>query len=576
MNALPDFGPIPQARPQSTGGLGGLGGFVNSQGFGNILQAAGMSMMGAPRSNPLRDFGRYYGHIQDQQLRQDEFDRERADELASREAMEAALIAAGVSPEEARTLAINTQAAQLRLSQLQREREQAEYEGFLSRMPGYGGAAADSSGGSSGGLGGLGGSATIDGNNIPEIVPTPARQQIAQDYGGASVFAEPGAAQMNANRFTPGGAIADPNFIEPTPAPGPGAEIPLAKPAGNKTVAWLQENDPEVATLVDQGVISPQDGLGIATQRMQGQRAFEQRAQASQAELDGLYQKRDAMARWLTEAPSEKAYNKGKRHLDIYDAQIARLEKQREATAGTETMRNLQWRAEQAGLQPGTREYQNFMATGGKEGSLVTINNTPEGDMFAGLPKDVREEIFKRQVEAQDAADLIGVTNQGLQLLDQGAITGAGSDAKIAAIKWAQTLGVPVEGDIIDAANNTETYRSVMAKAVGKVIKNFGSGTGLSDADRQYAERLAGGDTNLNEPAIRRILAAGANQAQDKIRGFSTMRDKVLGGDLGALLSVQEAPAYTPSTVQGAAPRARNPQTGQTLEWDGNQWRPVQ
>lgn len=194
-----------------------------------------------------------------------------------------------------------------------------------------------------------------------------------------------------------------------------------------------------------------------------------------------------------------------------------------------------------------TGSFTDFMQSNRKAGATNINLPNPDANMFAGLPKDVRDEMFKRQETAQDAADLINVTNQGLQLLDQGAITGAGSTAKIAAIKWAQTLGVPVPDDIVSAANNTETYRSIMAKAVGKVIKNFGSGTGLSDADRQYAERLAGGDTTLNEPAIRRILAAGAKQAQERITHFNAMRDKVMGGDLGAMLNVDEPKPYQPA-----------------------------
>jgi hypothetical protein len=351
----------------------------------------------------------------------------------------------------------------------------------------------------------------------------------------------------------------------------------------------LQENDPEAAALVDQG-FSPRDALDIALVRQKSRKPAQAGAAPTQvaqaqtqpgpvADLNELYRTRDAIAQHLARAPigvTKEALDRGRAYYDIYDSQIKRAEEARKASQPPDTIRALEMRADLAGLEPGTVEYQKFMATGGR-GSLVTINNSPEGDVFAGLPKDVRAEIFKRQGEAQDAADLIGVTNQGLQLLDQGAITGAGSDTKISAIKWAQTLGVPVDGDIVDAANNTETYRSIMAKAVGKVIKNFGSGTGLSDADRQYAERLAGGDTTLNEPAIRRILAAGSSQAQGQIKRFSTMRDKVLGGDLGAMLNVQEPDEYTPATMSsGSAPRARNPQTGQTLEWDGSQWRPAQ
>lgn len=200
-------------------------------------------------------------------------------------------------------------------------------------------------------------------------------------------------------------------------------------------------------------------------------------------------------------------------------------------------------------LSPDALAQQLQLREAGKPSTV--INNNPESSMFAGLPKDVRDEMFKRQATAQDAADLINVTNQGLQLLDQGAITGAGSGAKIAAVKWAQTLGIPVSGDVASVVNNTEAYRSIMAKAVGKVIKNFGSGTGLSDADRQYAERLAGGDTNLNEPAIRRILAAGVKQSQQQISGYTAMRDKVMKGDLGAMLNVNEPPAYTPPPSSG-------------------------
>lgn len=35
---------------------GGLGGYLGSRGFGNILQAAGMSLMSSPRNNPLAGF----------------------------------------------------------------------------------------------------------------------------------------------------------------------------------------------------------------------------------------------------------------------------------------------------------------------------------------------------------------------------------------------------------------------------------------------------------------------------------------------------------------------------------------
>ena len=588
----------------TTGGLGDLGGYLNSPGFGNLLQAAGMSLMSSPRNAPLQNFGKLYVGLQDQQMQMDERDQQRG-------AIAAALKSWGFSDDEAMQLSANPDAAKIAIEQRQAREQKAADDSFYARRPAFGGF---------GGLGGLGSSPDVTGSATDGLLSFPG----VFDAGTAQA-APTGAQPLPDSLFR---TQPDTFSVDNPPQPLGRFEFARNAPAqdGNRTLDWLRENDPEVAALVtpDSG-ITPRDAFEIAQvrQRTMGglpqeqapdqpsgnltldylkkhapdvaaltegpdgisvrdaygihveDRKLRQAADETQAKLDQLYRYRDRYAQWASTARSDKTYNVAKRGLDDIDTQISRLERQQTRLAPPDSVRALQMRAELAGLQPGTPEYQKFMASGGREGSLVTINNSPEGDMFAGMPKDIREEMFKRQGEAQDAADLIGITNQGLQLLDQGAITGAGSGAKVAAVKWAQSLGVPIDGDIADAVNNAETYRAVMAQAVGKVIKNFGSGTGLSDADRQYAEQLAGGDTTLNEPAIRRILAAGVKSAKSKIGNFNSMRDKVLSGDLSAILNVQEPPEYS-APAAGGGTRARNPQTGETLEWDGSQWRPVQ
>ena len=588
----------------TTGGLGDLGGYLNSPGFGNLLQAAGMSLMSSPRNAPLQNFGKLYVGLQDQQMQMDERDQQRG-------AIAAALKSWGFSDDEAMQLSANPDAAKIAIEQRQAREQKAADDSFYARRPAFGGF---------GGLGGLGSSPDVTGSATDGLLSFPG----VFDAGTAQATPT-GAQPLPDSLFR---TQPDTFSVDNPPQPLGRFEFARNAPAqdGNRTLDWLRENDPEVAALVtpDSG-ITPRDAFEIAQvrQRTMGglpqeqapdqpsgnrtldylkkhapdvaaltegpdgisvrdaygihveDRKLRQAADETQAKLDQLYRYRDRYAQWASTARSDKTYNVAKRGLDDIDTQISRLERQQTRLAPPDSVRALQMRAELAGLQPGTPEYQKFMASGGREGSLVTINNSPEGDMFAGMPKDIREEMFKRQGEAQDAADLIGITNQGLQLLDQGAITGAGSGAKVAAVKWAQSLGVPIDGDIADAVNNAETYRAVMAQAVGKVIKNFGSGTGLSDADRQYAEQLAGGDTTLNEPAIRRILAAGVKSAKSKIGNFNSMRDKVLSGDLSAILNVQEPPEYS-APAAGGGTRARNPQTGETLEWDGSQWRPVQ
>jgi hypothetical protein len=44
---------------------------------------------------------------------------------------------------------------------------------------------------------------------------------------------------------------------------------------------------------------------------------------------------------------------------------------------------------------------------------------------------------------------------------------------------------------------------------VVNIVKAFGSGSGISNADREYAEKMAGGQIKLDEASIKRILDIG-------------------------------------------------------------------
>ena len=129
-----------QGQP-ATGGLGGLGGL----GGNPMLQAIGISLMSSPRNNPLQGFGDAYSGLQRMQMLR----QERADTLANtaqeRAAMEQALVAAGLSPEQAKVMAVNPQAAKLRLDMMERQRDmemQAQqrgqtYDFFAQNAPDY-------------------------------------------------------------------------------------------------------------------------------------------------------------------------------------------------------------------------------------------------------------------------------------------------------------------------------------------------------------------------------------------------------------------------------------------------------
>lgn len=133
----PQMAPIPTPNPMGMGGLGGLGGtpaqkqpgFFQSDSFGNILTALGVSLMGSPRNNPLLGFGPTLLAGQ-KGIRED---RQAQEERA---AFEQALVQSGMSPEEARRMSANPQAAKFALEQQQDKKERsASYEFFQQNAP---------------------------------------------------------------------------------------------------------------------------------------------------------------------------------------------------------------------------------------------------------------------------------------------------------------------------------------------------------------------------------------------------------------------------------------------------------
>jgi len=93
-----------------------------------------------------------------------------------------------------------------------------------------------------------------------------------------------------------------------------------------------------------------------------------------------------------------------------------------------------------------------------------------------------------------------------------------------------------------------------MAQNVGKIIKQFGAGTGLSDADRQYAEKMAAGKITLDTKALNKILDINERGARNVI----TRHNKDVEGIKSKISLKVEAPAKRaePAAVATAPPVA--------------------
>jgi len=134
----------------------------------------------------------------------------------------------------------------------------------------------------------------------------------------------------------------------------------------------------------------------------------------------------------------------------------------------------------------------------------TNVFGTQEKAFEGGLGKGQSDRILANQVVAQDAAAILETNQVGRELLKSGAIVGTGADFFVGFNNALKQAGI--DFGYADAAANSQAYAAAMGANVGRIIKQFGAGTGLSDADRDYAAQMAGGKINLTEAALRKIL----------------------------------------------------------------------
>lgn len=195
---------------------------------------------------------------------------------------------------------------------------------------------------------------------------------------------------------------------------------------------------------------------------------------------------------------------------------------------------------------------------GGFKGSLAEwkqlsaaqtkITLPPQEQAFEkGLGDIQAKKAGESQTAAEDAAAILRTNADARGLLDQGMITGAGAEFLVNLNQALKQVGVDLGYG--DAAANAQAYAATLGNNVGKLIKQFGAGTGLSDADRKYAEQIAGGRISLDEKALRKILDINDRAARNAIAAHN----KKYGGiKTNIPLTVEAPPEYKPPSKPSA------------------------
>lgn len=241
-----------------------------------------------------------------------------------------------------------------------------------------------------------------------------------------------------------------------------------------------------------------------------------------------------------------------------------------------------------------TNEQKNYDLYRRQGGDLPFDAWRQQADTQKPIIANITERLGKAADLAKTASEDIEGSHQLLSQLDArgGIFSGQWANDKLTLSKIGQQLGFDTP---VDKIANTEAFSALVGNQVAKLVKSFGSGTSITNQDREYAQKMAAGDITLNEESIRRIIEIREKINREVIKKHNQGVDKFFktvpgSGGLGENLKVDEPGKYTaparqntqaqpqPSAAPGMVPEGgiiTNKSTGQKLMNQGGKLVPV-
>ena len=122
--------------------------------------------------------------------------------------------------------------------------------------------------------------------------------------------------------------------------------------------------------------------------------------------------------------------------------------------------------------------------------------------------------------KAQDARNMIELIDRQTARLEGGMPTGLLAETELNLRRFGELIGLPYD----PAVTNAQEFVSEAGKIVADQIKDFGSGTGLSDADREYAKLIAAADITTQQEALFNLLKIRRRAMVETVEKFNKVR----------------------------------------------------
>ena len=124
------------------------------------------------------------------------------------------------------------------------------------------------------------------------------------------------------------------------------------------------------------------------------------------------------------------------------------------------------------------------------------------GKLIERLSDESVTDLVAFRDKARIAKDKLMLLDRQLARIDGGMPTGIAANISVGLKKVGQLMGMPYDPALVSA----EEYMMEVATLVKQEIKAFGSGTGLSDKDRDFTKVMVGGDITKQAEALENIL----------------------------------------------------------------------
>ena len=193
----------------------------------------------------------------------------------------------------------------------------------------------------------------------------------------------------------------------------------------------------------------------------------------------------------------------------------------------------------------------------------VTTKTLSAGD---GVTKQLTQGFVDSFVELNElgrqAEKMLEINRASALDLDK-IYTGKLAPVQLAIMDIGKALGV-ISPEQEDAVVATQTFMINRAKQVLPLIKALGSGTAISDKDREFIEKVVAGDISLSLDTIKRVIEIENEYAVKAISKSNLALDRlsnIKGADIDP--NVVEglyitAPTFTPSDDEGLSPAAQS------------------